>query len=116
MALHLTGGNLAKARKLNPYKRITKGVEKNITVDGAEVVAITDNAGKYSYLAIDGVDYYVSDALEAGGEYATSDIVAQPKPVAVPKVDPETGEVIAPAKRTRRKKAEAANEGEAAAA
>ena len=114
MALHLTGGGLDKPRKLNPYKRITKGVEKVITVDGESVTAITDNAGKYSYLNVGGVDYYVSDALVEGGEYTTADVEPKPKPE--PKVDPETGEVVPPKPRKRRAKAEAANEEVAAAA
>ena len=106
MALHLTGGTLAKPRKLNPYKRITRGVEKNIVVDEQEVVAITDNVGKYTYLNVAGVDYYVSDPLEEGGAYETADIVAAPKPPkAEPVVDPETGEVVKP-KRKRGKKAQ----------
>lgn len=114
MTKFLNGGE--KPRKLNPYKRISKGVEKVITVDGEAVTAITDTAGKYSYLNVGGVDYYVSDALVEGGEYTTADV--EPKPKAEPKapVLDENGEPVAPVKRTRRKKAEVAAEEVAEAA
>lgn len=75
MALFLNGGGLEKARKLNPYKRISRGVEVNVVVNGDEVVAVRDNAGKYTYLNVGGVDYYVSAGLEAGTQYTTEEVV-----------------------------------------
>jgi hypothetical protein len=117
MALHLVGGNLAKARKLNPYKRIQKGVEKDIKVNGEDVKAITDTAGKYSYLTIGGVDYYISDNIEAGAEFTTEDIVAKPK--AEPKAKKEQaegGEEGEAAVESEPKRRKAAEQSEAAAA
>ena len=107
MALHLIGG--AKPRKLNPYKRITKGNEILVSVDGQDVLAMVDNAGTYTYLTVNGVEYYVSAALESSAAYTVEDV--QPKPKAEPKpkaVDPETGEVAAPKRRGKKAVAEEA--------
>lgn len=79
------GSSLAKNRKLNPYKRITKGNIVNVTVDGAAVEAIVDNAGKYTYLNVGGVDYYVSEALVEGAAYGTEEFVAPVKAEKKPK-------------------------------
>lgn len=117
MAIQLVGGNLAKARKLNPYKRIQKGVEKDIKVNGEDVKAITDNAGKYTYLTVGGVDYYISDNVEAGAEFTTEEIVAKPK--AEPKAKKakaEDGEASEEAVESKPKRRKAAEPTEAAAA
>lgn len=103
MALHLTGGDLEKARKLNPYKRITKGTAVKIKVKGTELEAMIDTAGKYSYLNVDGVDYYVSAKLNAGQSYDVEDIKAtppQPKAKADSKAAPKAADKpkIEPAK------------------
>ncbi len=69
-----------KAVRLNPYKRLTRGTEVAVTVDSEEVVAVVDNAGKYSYLNVDGVDYYVNAALNDGDECSTTEVVPAPAP------------------------------------
>jgi hypothetical protein len=96
--LKLLGG--AKPVRLNPYAPIKGGTEVNVTVDGVAVVARVDAKGVYSYLPVNGVDYYVSAALEDGGAYTAEDVVVAPK--AKKEVDPN-----AP-KRTRKPKAVAA--------
>lgn len=95
MAKQLIGGGLDKPRKLNPYKRITKGVEKAVKVDGVVVLAITDNAGKYTYLTIDGVDYYISADIVAGAEFTTEEIVAKPKAEPKPRKAKKAKEAVA---------------------
>jgi hypothetical protein len=100
-----------KECRLNPYKRITKGTTILIDVDGEQTEAIVDTAGKYTYLNVLGVDYYVTGALAEGEGYTAMEwIPSPPKPKAEPKVDAETGEIIPPKKRNRKPKAEAADE------
>lgn len=69
--LMLNGETLEKARRLNPYKRLGKGTEVTVTVDGEGLVAVIDAAYKYTYLNVGGVDYYVSAALIDGAAYTT---------------------------------------------
>jgi len=91
MKYKLTGGSLTKAARLNPYKRITKGTTINIGVDNIAVEAIVDTAGKYTYLNVAGVDYYVTGALVDGQGYACSEFVQEPpkpKAEAKPKAEP----------------------------
>lgn len=68
----ISGGNLESPVRANPYKRITRGNEIDIKLDGEEVEAIVDNAGKYTYLNVCGVDCYVNAALEQDGEYTSA--------------------------------------------
>lgn len=110
-----------KLVRLNPYKRITKGTTLTVTIDGTEKEVIQDAAGKYTYLNVNGVDYYITGILEAGGSYESTEWVPAPpkaKKVAEPKMIPavdeagepvvdETGEPVmveAPKKAKRTKK------------
>jgi hypothetical protein len=70
-----------KTVRLNPYKRLARGTEVTVTVDGEELIAVVDNAGKYSYLNVGGVDCYVNAALEDGDECSTTEVVPAPAPV-----------------------------------
>jgi hypothetical protein len=89
-----------KEARLNPYKRITRGTELNVTVDGVEKVAMLDSKGKYTYLEVGGTDYYITGALEDGGVYETASW--EPK---APKAKAEVAEgEAAPAKKSRKKK------------
>lgn len=109
MRYKLIGGDLAKDARLNPYKRITKGTEVTVKVDGEELVAIVDTAGKYTYLNVGGVDYYVTGALTEGTEYETCTWEpAQKKVKAAAEGEGEgEGEAVAPkAKKPRKPKAE----------
>lgn len=81
----LTGGTLVKPARLNPYKRITKGTTIQVTVNGTPTEAIIDNAGKYTYLNVKGVDYYVTGALAAGSAYESSEFVQEPPKPKAPK-------------------------------
>lgn len=114
MRYKLTGGDLAKDARLNPYKRITKGTEVTVKVDGEEVVAIVDMAGKYTYLNVGGVDYYVTVVLTEGTEYETCTWEPAQKKVKAAAVEGEPsaeGEEAAPkAKKSRKPKAEEAVE------
>ena len=65
----LIGESLPKSRLLNPFKRIKIGNEVNVKVNGQDVVAIVDRPGAYTYLNVDGVDYYVTGALAEGAEF-----------------------------------------------
>lgn len=122
-----------KQARLNPYKRITKGTTLIVTVDGVEKEVIQDLKAKYTYLNVNGTDYYITGTLTEGESYETSEWVpAVPKAKAAkpvelipavdevtgePVVDEETGEPVmveAPKKPKRSKKKAA--EGEAAAA
>ena len=88
----LTGGGLTKPARLNPYKRITKGTTIKIGVDGLEVEAIIDTAGKYTYLNVKGVDYYVTGALMDGEGYESSEFVQEPPKAKEPKAaKPDSG-------------------------
>lgn len=113
MRYKLTGGDLVKDARLNPYKRITKGTEVTVKVDGEEVVAIVDTAEKYTYLNVGGVDYYVTGKLTEGTEYETCTWEPAPKKVkaAAEGVEGGDGEAAAPkAKKSRKPKAEEAVE------
>lgn len=69
-----------KQCRLNPYKRITKGTPLLVTIDGVEKEVIQDTAGKYTYLNVGGVDYYITGVLTDGASYETSEWVpAAPK-------------------------------------
>lgn len=94
-----------KALRLNPFKRITKGTEVNVVVNGEPVVAVVDTAGKYSYLNVGGVDYYVSAALAEGDEFAVE--AWEPKP-SKPKAEAGAEVEDKPKKRGRKPKAEEA--------
>lgn len=97
-----------KEARLNPYKRITRGTEVKVTVDGAELVAVVDKAEKYSYLNVGGVDYYVTAKLEEGGAYETATWVPT-APKAKAKAEPVEGEAAAePKAKKKRAPAEAA--------
>jgi len=88
----LTGGSLTKAARLNPYKRITKGTTITIGIDDVTTEAIIDTAGKYTYLNVKGVDYYVTGALVDGEGYASSEFVQEPPKAKEPKaVKPDSG-------------------------
>jgi hypothetical protein len=63
-----------KLVRVNAYKRITKGNVIAVTLDGDAVEAIVDAKGKYTYLAVRGVDSYVAAALVDGGVYVTSEV------------------------------------------
>jgi hypothetical protein len=78
MMLKLSGGNLTKPVRLNPYKRAKLGTEHDILVNGQEVKALIPPKGKYTYLTVDGVEYYVSAELAAGNEFTSA--VEEPKP------------------------------------
>lgn len=67
----LIGDSLPKPRLLNPFRRIKIGNEVNVRVNDQEVVAIVDRPGVYTYLNVDGVDYYVTGALTEGAEFTT---------------------------------------------
>jgi hypothetical protein len=69
MGLKLVGGE--KAVRLNPYKRAKLGTEVTLNVNGAEVVGLIPPKGKYTYLTLDEVEYYVSGELVSGVEYTT---------------------------------------------
>lgn len=131
----LVGG--AKPARLNPWKRIKTGKEVVVTVDGVENTAINDNAEKYGYINVEGVDYYVTGALIEGTAYTvvTVDVEAEKAEKAAraeatkaeraaareaKKAEEaakaaEGGEAAAPA-RTRGRKADSAGEGAAAQA
>ena len=99
-----------KAR-LNPYKRLTKGTTVNVTVDGVALEAVVDNAGKYSYLNVGGVDYYVTAKLEEGMDMTTSVWEPKAKPAPKePKVDEDGNPVVKPAKKARKPKAPVVDE------
>jgi len=73
MAFKLIGGSIDKVVRLNPYKRITKGRAVQCIVNGAPNEVMVDNAGKYTYLNVDGVDYYITGVLEEGVEYTSEE-------------------------------------------
>lgn len=73
MALKLVGTDITKVVRLNPYKRITRGTEVECIVNGEPNKVMVDNAGKYTYLNVDGTDYYVTGVLAAGGEYTSEE-------------------------------------------
>lgn len=115
-----------KSVRLNPYKRITKGTTLTVTIDGTEKEVIQDTAGKYTYLNVNGTDYYITGTLEAGASYESTEWVPAPpkaKKVAGPKMIPavdeagkpvvdEAGEPVlveAPKKAKRTKKVAAAD-------
>ena len=105
LVLKLDGKNV----RLNPYKRITRGTEVVCFVDGEENTAVVDNAGKYTYLNVRGVDCYLTGVLTEGGVYDVAEWVpTAPKAKAEPKLDEEGNPV--PKKTRRSKKAEVAAE------
>jgi hypothetical protein len=93
-----------KPLRLNPFKRITKGTEVNVVVNGEIVTAVVDTAGKYSYLNVGGVDYYVSAGLVEGQEFTVE--AWEPKPSKPKAEDGAEGEGEPKKKRGRKPKAE----------
>ena len=104
--LKLSGGNLAKPVRLNPYKRAKLGTEHAVKVNGEDVSALVPPKGKYTYLTVNGVEYYVSAELAADNEYTAA--VEEPKPAAEKKPKAEKAEGEGKAARTKPAEAEAA--------
>jgi hypothetical protein len=100
MAFKLTGGSITKVIRLNPYKRITKGRAVQCIVNGAPNEVMVDNAGKYTYLNVNGVDYYITGVLEEGVEYTSEEYTPTNK-AAKPEVEGESDEAPK-AKRSRK--------------
>ena len=79
--LKLSGGKLEKAVRVNPFNRPKLGTIIYIEVDGEQVAGLVPPKGKYTYLTLNGTEYYVTAVLEDGEGYETEEVAVKPKKV-----------------------------------
>lgn len=87
--LKMSGGNLAKAVRVNPYKRPKTGTEVTFGVNGEEVVGLIPPKGKYTYLTLGDTEFYVTAELEEGQSYEVVDEPVKPKKAKKPAAEAE---------------------------